>query len=160
VGYDDENDRLRDNLRAWEASPLASWRIAFGHHPYVSNGPHGNAGEYDGVAIDGLIGSGTGLREFFDEYVVGHFDVYFAGHDHSIQDLGNLGGTEMLVSGGGSSHTDLEGDNVVTFQADRKGFVYVEATATTMSFQFVVVPDDEDNLSVPFTLGPVRTITR
>ena len=158
--YREENERLRANLRAWEASPLAQWRIAFGHHPYRSNGPHGNAGEYDGVAVEGLIGSGTGLRDFFDEFVIGHFDVYLCGHDHSIQDLGNVGGTELLLSGGGSTHTDLDGDNEVHFEADRTGFLLVEATSTTMSFQFVVVPDDEDNSVDAFTFGPIRTITR
>ena len=24
------------------------WKIAFGHHPYISNGTHGVAGHYDG----------------------------------------------------------------------------------------------------------------
>ena len=158
--YRAENDRQRESLRTWQASPLAEWRIAFGHHPYLSNGPHGNAGAYDNVVIDGLIGSGTGLRDFFDEFVIGHFDVYLAGHDHSIQDIGSYGGTELLVSGGGSTHTEIEGDNDVHFQADRKGFLLVEATSTTMTFQFVVVPDDEDNSAEAFTFGPIRTITR
>jgi hypothetical protein len=160
VGYDDENDRQRQNLRTWAADPLATWRIAFGHHPYLSNGPHGNAGRYDNVVIDGLIGSGTELKNFFEEYVLGQFDVYLCGHDHSVQDLGTVNGTELLVSGGGSSHTDLGGDNEAVFEADRKGFLLVEATEDALTFQFVVVPDEEDNSSEPFTFGPVRTVTR
>jgi hypothetical protein len=160
VGYDDENDRQRANLAAWAADPLAGWRVAFGHHPYLSNGPHGNAGRYDNVIIDGLIGSGTELKAFFEEHVLGTFDVYLCGHDHSLQDLGDVDGTELLVSGGGSTHTDLDGENPVVFEADRRGFLIVEATATTMTFQFVVLPDDGDAVGEAFTFGPARTITR
>ncbi len=160
TGYREENDRQRQNLRTWSADPLATWRIAFGHHPYLSNGPHGNAGRYDNVVIEGLVGSGTGLKDFFEEYVLGHFDVYLCGHDHSIQDLGTVQGTELLVSGGGSSHTDLDGDNETFFQADRMGFLLVEATEAELRFQFVVIPDEGDGVTDPFSLGPVRTITR
>jgi hypothetical protein len=159
VGYNDENDRLRENLRQWALDPLADWRIAFGHHPYLSNGPHGNAGRYDNVIVDGLIGSGTELKAFFEEYVLGQFDVYLCGHDHSLQDLGTVQGTEIIVTGGGSSHTEFEGDNDAVFQADRKGFLIVEATETALTLQFVVVPDDDDDSVEPFTLGPARTVT-
>jgi hypothetical protein len=160
VGYDDENDRQRANLVQWAADPLAPWRIAFGHHPYLSNGPHGNAGRYDNVIVDGLVGSGTELKNFFEEFVVGHFDVYLCGHDHSLQDLGDFGGTALFVSGGGSGHTELEGDNAALFEVDRKGFLLVEATATSLTFQFFVVPDDDDNAAAPFSAGPARTLAR
>ena len=37
----------------------ARWKLAFGHHPYRSNGKHGNAGAYEGLPIeDELFGSG------------------------------------------------------------------------------------------------------
>lgn len=29
-----------------------TWKIVFGHHPYLSNGPHGNAGVYDETTTD------------------------------------------------------------------------------------------------------------
>ena len=39
---------------AWLDSELADssnlWKIAFGHHPYLSNGRHGNAGTYEGIS--------------------------------------------------------------------------------------------------------------
>jgi hypothetical protein len=160
VGFDEDNTNQRADLLAWEMASTAPWRIAFGHHPYVSNGPHGNAGQYDGVIIDGLIGSGTELKEFFDEYVKGHFDVYLCGHDHSLQDLGTIDGTDFLVSGGGASHTDFEGDNNVEWQADRRGFLMVEADNNNMTFTFFVVPDSEDGVTDPYTAAPSRTITR
>ena len=32
----------------WAGGSTGTWRIAYGHHPYLSNGPHGNAGMYEG----------------------------------------------------------------------------------------------------------------
>lgn len=164
VGFDDENDRMRQDLPAWAASSTAPWRIAFGHHPFLSNGPHGNAGAYDGVAIEGLVGSGTEIRDFMQEHVVGHFDVYLCGHDHSLQDLGTHGGTEIFVSGGGASHTDLEGENPAEWQAARKGFLLVEADDTNLTFTFVVVPDPGDAPAGPSSGGwyyaHSRSVTR
>ena len=43
---------------AWTAASTAPWKIALGHHPYPRNGPHGNAGSYDGQS--GHAGSGDG----------------------------------------------------------------------------------------------------
>lgn len=160
VGFDDENERMRQDLPAWAAASTAPWRIAFGHHPYRSNGPHGNAGAYDGVAIEGLVGSGTEIRDFMDEHIVGHFDAYLCGHDHSLQDLGTHGGTEILVSGGGASHTDLEGENPAEWQADRRGFLLVEADASALSFTFVVVPDAEDDRPELWYEAHSRSVTR
>lgn len=142
-GYDDENEAQAQSLAEWNAAPVGPWRIAFGHHPYLSNGPHGNAGNYDGL-FPGLPASGTGLKEFFDERVLGKFDAYLCGHDHSLQDMGTVNGTELFVSGGGASHTDLEGENPAVWQADRRGFLLVEVTDIQMGFTFFVVPDDGD----------------
>ncbi len=47
---------LGDDQQAWldaqvaKVDPAATdWTIAFGHHPYISNGSHGNAGTYEGI---------------------------------------------------------------------------------------------------------------
>lgn len=143
TGFADVNDDLEETLPRWAAEPLAPWRIAFGHHPYLSNGPHGNAGLYDGVFIDGLIGSGTALKAFFEEFVIGEYDVYFCGHDHSLQDLGDVEGTAIFVSGAGASTTDLEGDNPAIWQASARGFAIVEADRRSMTVRYIVVPDDD-----------------
>lgn len=160
TGFDDENDRLVENVTAWNADEPGPWRIAFGHHPFLSNGPHGNAGRYDNVIIDGLVGSGTAIKAFFEDYVIGQYDVLLAGHDHSLQDHGEVEGTQLLVSGGGATHTDLKGDNVALWQADRRGFLLIEATPNEMTFTFVVVPDDEDGVEEPFVIAHTRSITR
>ena len=86
VGFAAVNERQRETLPRWASESVSPWRIAFGHHPYLSNGQHGNAGTYDGVFIPGLVGSGTGLKEFFENHVIGEFDVYICGHDHNLQD--------------------------------------------------------------------------
>ena len=39
--------------REWLDASLAAsnfqWKKSFGHHPYLSNGQHGNAGNYEGI---------------------------------------------------------------------------------------------------------------
>jgi tartrate-resistant acid phosphatase type 5 len=160
TGFDDENDRLVQSVTGWNAEPPGPWRIAFGHHPYLSNGRHGNAGSYDGVIIDGLIGSGTTIKAFIEDYVLGRFDVFLCGHDHNLQDLGEVEGTQLLVSGGGATSRTLQGSNQALWQASRRGFLLVEATPTEMTFTFVVVPNDEDEEDEPHYVAHTRTITR
>lgn len=114
---------------AWLDGALAAanttWRIAFGHHPYLSNGPHGNAGAYDGRA--GAPGqSGDYLKQFFEAHVCGKVDLYLAGHDHNLQWLepnSSCKGTTLLVGGGGgASLYDLPGSDPTYFQAKSLGF--------------------------------------
>ncbi|MBI2383026.1 MAG: metallophosphoesterase, partial [Gammaproteobacteria bacterium] len=46
----------RTEQQDWLAQKLkesrAAWKIAFSHHPYLSNGVHGNAGSFDGRPAD------------------------------------------------------------------------------------------------------------
>jgi tartrate-resistant acid phosphatase type 5 len=137
------NDQQEETLPQWAANPLASWRIAFGHHPYLSNGRHGNAGSYDFVFIPGLPGSGTALREFMETYVIGEFDVYLAGHDHNLQDLGEHEGTQVIVSGAGASTRELRPQNPSLYEAESLGFVLVEATEASLNFRFIEVNEDD-----------------
>lgn len=160
VGFDDDNARMIADLNTWAAESTSPWRIAFGHHPYKSNGPHGNAGTYDGVSVEGLVGSGTEIRNFMENHIIGHFDVYLCGHDHSLQDLGQVNGTELFVSGGGASHTDLEGENQAIWERARRGFLLVEGDAQELTFTFVEVPDDEDQAGVPWLYAHSRTVSR
>ncbi|MBF6328832.1 metallophosphoesterase [Nocardia transvalensis] len=70
--------------RAVAGSP-AKWKIACTHHPYLNNGPHGDAGNYEGVTVEPL--DGRHVKRFFDEHVVGRFQFLLSGHDHSLQVL-------------------------------------------------------------------------
>lgn len=85
-------------------SPAAKWKIAFSHHPYLSNGLHGNAGTYDGQpAITPGTSAGGPWKKLLDETVCARgFDLMIAGHDHDLQFLkpvATCGKTHFIVSG-------------------------------------------------------------
>jgi hypothetical protein len=128
----------KSNMNQWIASSRSKWKIALGHHPYLSNGPHGNAGSYDKVPFV-PIANGANVKKFMDDVVCGKVDVYFSGHDHNRQYMqGKCGGTtELIVSGAGAKVTALEGSNAVHFQAATLGFVYVTVDDTTFTAEFI-----------------------
>lgn len=128
---------------AWLAQAKAQvagsdWVFVVGHHPYRSNGTHGNAGNYDAPEIAGLpipnplpIQNGTAMKSFFDTHVCGLGRVYFAGHDHSRQWLNEpsaLCGTELIVNGAAAAWTELrDRGNAAHYQdASKVGFLYVD----------------------------------
>ncbi|MBK6692809.1 MAG: hypothetical protein IPG50_11450 [Myxococcales bacterium] len=45
--FEAQDNAQRADLAKWMAASTAAWKIAMGHHPKISNGPHGNAGKYD-----------------------------------------------------------------------------------------------------------------
>lgn len=94
------------------ASATRPWRIAFGHHPYRSNGEHGDAD--------------SALADFFEERVCGRVDLYLAGHDHTLQWLHPSCGVELVVSGAAASTDDLDGHDDTFFGADDLGFLWAE----------------------------------
>jgi hypothetical protein len=137
------------------------WQLAVGHHPYRSNGAHGNAGDYGDfdefeLPFDVPETKGTRVKEFFDAHVCGQFDMYISGHDHTRQWLDAhefCGDTELVVSGAGGKVKAFErADTPARWQDDAEvGFFYVEATADTLTGTFV----DADG-GTPFTY----TLTR
>ncbi len=124
------------------------WIFAAGHHPYRSNGSHGNAGSYDALELGGVELpipipelSGVRLRRFFDEQVCGTVDVYLSGHDHDrewLDEPAALCGAELIVSGAGSKLRPLKDrGNRVHWQDDSKvGFLYVEIDDAAMTGRF------------------------
>lgn len=131
----------RADFEKWMPAATGRWKIAFAHHPYLSNGPHGNAGRYDRLPYAPIV-NGEGVKRFLDDAVCGRADFYFSGHDHNIQWLegtctrpNSKINTQLIVSGGGAATTGLPGNNPVFYQSDKLGFVYVvirgsELTAT------------------------------
>ena len=128
------------------ANSTADWKITFSHHPYRSNGPHGNAGCYEGAKIItpllcGVIpvASGKGVKEAFDDWICGKSNVHFAGHDHSFQWLKKSASSkhckdvELIVQGAGAKTSKLYTKNTggliinpVHYQnANEAGFLYV-----------------------------------
>ncbi|GAA4642516.1 metallophosphoesterase [Gordonia humi] len=81
------------------ASSSATWKFVCTHHPYANNGPHGPAGDYDGLPapLDGAA-----AKTFVERHIAGRAQFLFSGHDHSQQVLENvpgLRGTRQIVSG-------------------------------------------------------------
>jgi hypothetical protein len=140
---------------AWWPGALAEvsdapWVLAVGHHPYRSNGLHGNAGSYG----DGDVGAN--IKSFFDEFVCGQVDLYAGAHDHSREWLDApdaCGGTELVQSGAGAKHDPFQRAETPTFWQDDQaiGFLYVVADETSLTGRFV----DADG-----TVAFERTITK
>jgi tartrate-resistant acid phosphatase type 5 len=131
----------------------ATWKIAYGHHNYISNGKHGNAGNYDlpdwlnwvpGILGDlGEIISGTGVKSGIETIVCPTgIDLYIAGHDHNRQwfATGQEGcdGPEFVVSGAGASSTEFESDQSNLFGDDTKlGFVWISIQGSKLHAEFI-----------------------
>ena len=131
-------DKQADWLDAGVAASLADWKIAFGHHPYVSNGEHGNAGSYENLeGIPLPFVTGKSVKEFFDDSVCGKIDVYICGHDHNLQWLEPKCGTEFIVSGAGSKSEGLPGKNPAFFgMPETEGFLWVQIEDNTFTGVF------------------------
>lgn len=132
---DDVADQADFLDAAFSTASGGRWRIAYGHHPYLSNGPHGNAGNYEGLPDFIPFAAGTEVKEFVEGHVCGGADLYLAGHDHSRQVLADdCDGTRLIVSGAGAKTTDFEGNNGVLWQDDQtEGFFWIELRETEMT---------------------------
>jgi tartrate-resistant acid phosphatase type 5 len=115
---------------AWLDAELAKsdapWKIVFGHHPYLSNGRHGNATD-------------PGMVELIEGSVCGKAAVYFSGHDHDREWLEPTCGTHFVVSGaGGRGLYTLRGEEQPTrWQDDSEhGFLWVEIAGETLTGVF------------------------
>tara|TARA_R110002072_G_scaffold534_2_gene3558 strand:+ start:99780 stop:100775 length:996 start_codon:yes stop_codon:yes gene_type:complete len=45
------------------------------------------------------------LRNFFEKFVLGKFDLILSGHDHALAYVGNFKGTEQYITGAGGKYT-------------------------------------------------------
>ena len=130
----------------------ADWIITSGHHPYRSNGQHGNAGTYESFEVGGVEIPITGLapmldgrsvQSFFESYICGDADVSFSGHDHNRQWIDEptaCGGTELIVSGAGAKVKDFSGPtrNATHWQdASTPGFMHVTISGDTFTGRFI-----------------------
>ena len=123
----------KTDVAAWLAASTAKWKIALGHHPVLSNGPHGNAGSYEGQAWI-PIANGAGVKDFMESTVCGKVDLYICGHDHSLQWLKDqCKGTELMLSGAGAATTDLTGKNATWFQGNMPGFFYIVVDGSSLT---------------------------
>ncbi len=122
--------------------------VVFAHHPYISNGRHGNAGNYEGVSFVPIV-NGENIEDFVNDEVCGNVDVYFSGHDHNMQWHPTTCGTNFIVSGSAAKNTDFENrDNnpPVLYQDDQTpGFAWVEIDGSTMTMAWY----DMNNAETP-----------
>lgn len=130
------DEDVRADFEKWLPASTAKWKIVFAHHPYLSNGQHGNAGSYDGLPFV-PVANGAGVKSFLDDRVCGQADFLFTGHDHSLQWLeAGCEGTELIVSGGGAKTTGIRGKQPVHYQSKDLGFVYVIIAGNTLTATF------------------------
>ena len=130
------------------------WYFVMGHHPYLSNGKHGNAGNYERLRTPYFI-SGTNVQKFIERHVCDKAHFYFAGHEHSLQVIdGNVKGcnTQLIVSGTGASATKLFKRNRVDFESLELGYFHLGLTADTLRVRAI-----GQNSKVMFEKNYIRT---
>jgi hypothetical protein len=126
----------RNWLREAVAASRATWKIACTHHPYINNGPHGSAGDYDGIPIAPI--NGVLVKEFFEREVAGRFHFFMSGHDHSLQVFDptiSSKGTRQLVSGAASKSVEdrSSGEHPALYENFRdRGFMTMDITGSTI----------------------------
>jgi 3',5'-cyclic AMP phosphodiesterase CpdA len=121
----------------WLAS-VSGWKIVFGHHPWVSNGAHGNAGTYDGHTADSAPElNGSRLATFFDTVIQEQADLYLCGHDHDLEVFASPGGKTLHVvsGGGGAGLYTLGSANTALFEKASLGFAYVIIDGSSLRLQ-------------------------
>ncbi len=123
------------------ARSKARWKIAFGHHPYLSNGLHGNAGNYLGVPeLAPLIANGKPWKDFLEATVCARgVDIFFQGHDHELEwtkPVASCGKTHFILSGAASEPRSFANANrnATYWQVDDTlGFFWFELTENQMT---------------------------
>lgn len=128
---DTNKGRLNGEQLAWLEGELrkstAAWKVVYGHHPFKSDGEHGD-----------------------DTYTrkVGHLllpilkaggaDVYLSGHDHDMQYLKPEGDLHLFISGGGGKgHRALRTPHHRLWGRSTYGFTVLEAEKEKLSVEFV-----------------------
>jgi tartrate-resistant acid phosphatase type 5 len=127
-----------DMVRRALAGSRAKWVVVLAHHPYLSNGKHGNAGRYEGLPFPSVV-NGKHIKDFMEANLCGRMDVLFSGHDHSLQILpGNSRCSGVyVVSGTGASASSLPGRNANIFQSLDLGFVLANVTDQKISLEVI-----------------------
>ena len=139
------------------SSSVAPWKIAFAHHPFLSNGRHGNAGLYDGVPGAGVI-----YYDMIRDHVCNKADVIIAGHDHDLQWLepvDQCGKTFHIVSGAGAKSRELkdeERNEAYWQQGDSLGFFYIEISGDEFHGTVYTV----DKISGEYNAAFSKTLSR
>jgi tartrate-resistant acid phosphatase type 5 len=158
VGVDDDARAIDRELAMLELQSARRWRIALAHHPYRSNGVHGDAGRYDFAPLDGWPLAGGSVKALLDRRVMGRFALYLSGHDHDLMDMGDERGTALVVSGSASDTRPLMNQRVVPFAAEAFGFVIIEVTERALQIEIFTVDDATHSTPGAWRRAHVRTL--
>ncbi len=123
-------------LEAAVAASHSPWKMTLAHHPYISNGQHGDAGSYDGVPQ-----MGQAWKSLLERGACGKVDLMLAGHDHDLQWLAPTeacGDTQFIISGAGAKQRSRGSDDhpALFERYDGYGFVWMNATAEALDIRF------------------------
>lgn len=145
--YDEQGQMVEDALSQTDAR----WTIVLGHHPYRSDGQHGNAGSYEGIPGD-LTYLGGEFRKWVDEFVCNRADFYLSGHDHNRQWFNSVPdfptwplwesdtrpcNSWFAVSGAGAKTREMKDrDNDLAFGEPTLGFLYMEFHANKVVVEY------------------------
>lgn len=153
----------------------AKWTIAYAHHPYVSNGSHGNAGEFEGLPSSStgplpiglpVTANGQPWKDLLDQSLCAmNVDFFMFGHDHILEWLKPVptcnDKTEFILSGGGSDVREFAdaARNPTYWQKDlAQGFFWFEVSATELKGESYAFTDGQ--LPVDGNGQPLPAFTR
>src|SRR5205809_3088326 len=115
---------------AWIKSELSKprkskWLIAVAHHPFFSNGDHGD---------NGVLRNAR--QPLFEK---AKLDLYLCGHDHDLQHLevANFRESFMVVGGGGASTRPMRVDRRGPFSKSAHGFADLNFTNDRMTARLI-----------------------
>jgi len=140
---------------AWLQSALkeskAIWKIAFAHHPYVSDGGHGSAGHYLVRGAASRFAGGKIWRDLLEKSICpAGVDLMLQGHDHDLEWLKPVsacGKTEFVTSGaGGAQLTPLFNNSQPIYwqQGNRYGFFWFEVDRTHLRGAAFALDEDAE----------------
>lgn len=104
------------------------WKIGLGHHPFLSNGPHGSA-----------YRNNINFHENYLKLLCNNIDIYFSGHDHILELFSpNAKCSEhFVISGaGGSDLYDISNIDIDEFSSKNFGFVHLKISLTELTINF------------------------
>jgi tartrate-resistant acid phosphatase type 5 len=125
------------------ASSKAPWKFVCTHHPYANNGPHGPAGDFDGLPAPL---NGQAAKDFIERHIAGKAQFLFSGHDHSQQVLENvhgLKGTRQIVSGAAGKTVHKSSSKRFRARYENyqdRGFMTLDITPSTVGLTAYEVP--------------------
>ena len=149
----EQGNFIQRTLRASDAP----WKIAFGHHAYLSNAKHQNAGSFNGIK-----GRGKDWKQLIDRTLCDKIDVLISGHDHNLQWLApvdSCGKTFFIVTGAGARTNPITNPNLNTFyfqKGNTLGFFLITLTETSLTGQAWVV----DGKTGEYSLAYTRTVEK